>query len=188
MTAVMWMGLPLHQVMGSWLLGIRNCMSQPCTRTQQRSNREAAPQYPAHSFFPSRAHLLVKSHVIRRPSEGQPPAAHLIPLKKTPGDGEAVTVRTREGSFIGKGFYNSRSSIRIRLYTRDKTEELDEGWLKRRISASVEFRNTFGKSRPARRLVWSEADVLSGLCHGPAKDRDRENIARPAFAKSDHRA
>src|SRR5690349_9014905 len=79
----------------------------------------------------------------------------LIPLKKKPEDGDSITVRTYDGHFIGKGFYNSKSAIRIRLYTRDKTEELNDNWLRRRLAAAIEFRKKFCKPRPSRRLVWS---------------------------------
>ncbi len=87
----------------------------------------------------------------------------LLPLKNAPDDGAAVTVRSQGGSFVGKGFYNSKSSISIRLMTRDKNEELDEAWLRRRLEEAIDFRKKYCKPRECRRLVWSEADLLSGL-------------------------
>jgi len=87
----------------------------------------------------------------------------LFPLKTQPANGDAITVRGSKGFFVGKGFFNSKSTICIRLMTRDKNEQLDEAWLRSRISAAIEFRNQYGRPKPARRLVWSEADFLSGL-------------------------
>lgn len=107
----------------------------------------------------------IKENRLSRILAGHPWVYHsdLIPNKKIPADGEAITVRTQQGSFLGKGIFNSKSSISIRLMTRDKTEELDESWLKRRLEAAIHFRNAFCKPRASRRLVWSEADLLSGL-------------------------
>jgi 23S rRNA (cytosine1962-C5)-methyltransferase len=87
----------------------------------------------------------------------------LLPLKKPPADGEVIVVRSQSGGFIAKGFFNSKSEISVRIMTRDKNEELDDAWLRRRLAAAIDFRKNFCKPRPARRLVWSEADLLSGL-------------------------
>lgn len=87
----------------------------------------------------------------------------LLPLKKAPEDGEAIVIRSQTGNFIGKGFFNSRSEISVRLMTRDKNEELDDAWLRRKLEAAIAYRTEFGKPRESRRLVWSEADLVSGL-------------------------
>ncbi|MBV9463558.1 MAG: class I SAM-dependent rRNA methyltransferase [Verrucomicrobiae bacterium] len=89
-------------------------------------------------------------------------ASDLLPLKKSPADGETVVVRAQEGFFVGKGVFNSRSEIRVRILSRNKDDELDDAWLRKRLQAALDFRNRYWK-RPARRLVWSEADGLSGL-------------------------
>ena len=107
----------------------------------------------------------IKDHRLPRILAGHPWVyqSDLLSLKKAPVDGDAVVVRSQSGSFVGKGFYNSKSSISIRLMTRDKNEELDEAWLRRRLEAAIDFRKNFCKPRASKRLVWSEADFLSGL-------------------------
>src|SRR5205085_3145631 len=85
-------------------------------------------------------------------------------------DGEAVDLVTDKGKFIARGFYNSNSRIRVRLYTWSADEALDEAFFRRKIAAAVELRRQIGyepagdeRGQSATRLVFSEADGLSGL-------------------------
>ena len=57
------------------------------------------------------------------------------------------------------------SRIRVRLYTWDAGETLDEAFWRRRLEAAVGFRQQLGYDDPrgAARLVFSEGDGLSGL-------------------------
>src|SRR3990167_6792465 len=53
-------------------------------------------------------------------------------MEKAPGDGEEITVRTGLGKYVGNGFYNSKSRIPIRIFSRSR-EKLDEGFFRKRI-------------------------------------------------------
>ncbi|MEZ6069814.1 MAG: class I SAM-dependent rRNA methyltransferase [Pirellulales bacterium] len=73
---------------------------------------------------------------------------------------------TSRGEFVGRGIYNSRSRIRIRLYTFDPDEALDEHFWRGRLESAIDTRRLCGlpeTSDGAARLVFSEADGLSGL-------------------------
>ena len=80
-------------------------------------------------------------------------------------DGDIVDLLSDKGKFIARGFYNSRSRIRVRLYSWDAGEALDESFWRRRLEDAVAFRRQLGFLEPsdACRLVFSEADGLSGL-------------------------
>jgi 23S rRNA (cytosine1962-C5)-methyltransferase len=80
-------------------------------------------------------------------------------------DGDVVELLSDKGKFIARGVFNSRSRIRVRLYTWDAAEMLDEAFWQRRLTAAVQFRQQLGLSDPrgAARLVFSEGDGLSGL-------------------------
>jgi 23S rRNA (cytosine1962-C5)-methyltransferase len=80
-------------------------------------------------------------------------------------DGDVVELLNDRGKFIARGIFNSRSRIRVRLYTWDAGEPLDDAFWQRRLTTAVEFRRQLGYLEPSNacRLVFSEADGLSGL-------------------------
>lgn len=82
-----------------------------------------------------------------------------------PADGDVIDLVTDAGKFIARGFFNSRSRIRVRLYTWDVREAVESAMLRERIAAAIELRRQLGYDQPegAARLVFSEADALSGL-------------------------
>jgi len=80
-------------------------------------------------------------------------------------DGDIVDLISDKGRFIARGLYNSRSRLRVRLYTWDHGEALDGAFFRRRLEAAVNLRHQLGNDHPrgACRLVFSEADGVSGL-------------------------
>ncbi len=80
-------------------------------------------------------------------------------------DGDAVDLLSDAGKFIARGLYNSKSRIRVRLYTWDNTQALNRAFFRERLENAVTWRSTLGLDDPqgAARLVFSEADGLSGL-------------------------
>ena len=81
-----------------------------------------------------------------------------------PLDGDVVDLLADTGKFIARGVYNSRSRIRVRLYTW-RPEPLDDQFWRSRLETALALRRTLGFDDPAggARLVYSEADGLSGL-------------------------
>jgi 23S rRNA (cytosine1962-C5)-methyltransferase len=82
-----------------------------------------------------------------------------------PADGDEVVVRSDEGHFVARGLFNSQSNIRVRLYSWHEEQPIDETLLRSRIDAAVSLRNGLfdGNENSACRLIFSEADGLSGL-------------------------
>ncbi len=76
--------------------------------------------------------------------------------------GTLVRVSTSDGASMGVGFYNPLSKIAVRLLS---TEEQDVGteFFTRRIRASQHMRERFLPNEEAYRVVFGEADLLSGL-------------------------
>lgn len=77
--------------------------------------------------------------------------------------GELVVVEDYHKKFIGKGYYNPRSFISIRLFTRNPYEEIDSSFFKRRIESAAEYRKKLLPGLSSYRLVYSEGDFLPGL-------------------------
>ncbi len=80
-------------------------------------------------------------------------------------DGDEVELVTHRGKFVARGIFNSRSRIRVRLYSWTRGEALDETFWRRRFEAALALRSHLGYDDPqgAARLVFSEGDGLSGL-------------------------
>src|SRR5579862_4694707 len=83
-----------------------------------------------------------------------------------PADGQEVELISHGGNFIARGLYNSKSKIRVRLYSWAPEEALDEAFFRKRIEAAVRLRETvlglFGPGQ-ACRLIFSEGDGLPGM-------------------------
>ena len=80
-------------------------------------------------------------------------------------DGDVVDLHSDTGKFIARGLYNGQSRIRVRLYTWDNTQALDTRFFRERLRSAVAWRKQLGLDAHdgAARLVFSEADGLSGL-------------------------
>lgn len=76
--------------------------------------------------------------------------------------GDIVEVFSYNGSFIGKGYVNPASQIRIRLLTRDKNEEVNNEFFYNRINEAWEYRQAIGYVENCR-LIFGEADQLPAL-------------------------
>jgi len=76
--------------------------------------------------------------------------------------GDIVEVYSYNGSFVGKGYINPASQIRIRLLTRNKNEAIDAQFFFSRISEAWEYRKKLGYVENCR-LIFGEADQLPAL-------------------------
>jgi len=83
-----------------------------------------------------------------------------------PADGAEVELVSHTGNFVARGLYNSRSKIRVRLYSWAAEQPLDRAFFQERVAAALHLRrNILDLDGPGRacRLVFSESDGLSGL-------------------------
>jgi len=87
-------------------------------------------------------------------------------IEGEPKDGDAVEVYSHGGAFIAHGLYNSKSRIRVRLYSWEFDKPIDDAFFRQRLQAAILFRRDVLKlTGPglACRLVFSESDGLTGL-------------------------
>jgi len=102
-----------------------------------------------------------------RPFYGRHPwvyAGAIAAVEGVPADGDVVDLISHAGQFVARGLYNSRSKIRVRLYTWDADVALDRTFFRSRLEDAIELRRLLGLEGPrqACRLVFSEGDGLSG--------------------------
>jgi 23S rRNA (cytosine1962-C5)-methyltransferase len=102
-----------------------------------------------------------------RPFYGRHPwvyAGAIAAVEGAPADGDVVDLFSHTGQFVARGLYNSRSKIRVRLYTWEAELALDRAFFRGRLEDAIELRRLLGLEGPrqACRLVFSEGDGLSG--------------------------
>ncbi|MCX7824696.1 MAG: class I SAM-dependent rRNA methyltransferase [Verrucomicrobiae bacterium] len=86
-------------------------------------------------------------------------------LASAPSDGSVVKVVDERGRFVGVGFYNSKSRIRVRLLSRHN-DDINRDFLRARLRAAWDYRRSSVCATPDTaccRVVASEADFLPGL-------------------------
>lgn len=104
-----------------------------------------------------------------RPFYGRHPwvfAGAVHEVRGDPADGAEVDLVSHTGNFVARGLYNSRSKIRVRLYSWSQEQRLEAAFFEERLRAAIRLRHEvlqLGGPGSACRLVFSEADGLSGL-------------------------
>ena len=79
-------------------------------------------------------------------------------------NGSIVKVQTKAGKWLGTGFYNEHSKIRVRIVSFNRNDTIDDAFLERRLRYSVDYRRTvMGDDFQNCRLVFGEADGFPGL-------------------------
>lgn len=80
-------------------------------------------------------------------------------------DGQLVDVISRRGSWLGCGFFNSRSRIRVRVLSRNPNDRFDRAFWQRRIQYAWDYRKTVMGPEDSRccRMIFGEADGFPGL-------------------------
>lgn len=89
-------------------------------------------------------------------------------VEGAPQDGDQIALRSASGEFLARGYWNSQSSIRVRLCTWDESEHMDDAFWRARIERAVSARHVenraFGHGvSNAYRLVNAESDGIPGL-------------------------
>ena len=89
----------------------------------------------------------------------------VVSLEGTAEDGGLVDVLSRRGSWLGCGFYNSRSKIRVRLLSRNANDDFSDEFWARRLRYAWEYRKTVMGETDSRccRIIFGEADFFPGL-------------------------
>ena len=79
-------------------------------------------------------------------------------------NGELVDVMSDKDTYVGTGFINDNSKIRVRIISRNANDKFDEAFYERRIRYAIEYRKTvMGYDFDCCRLIFGEADTFPGL-------------------------
>ena len=79
-------------------------------------------------------------------------------------NGEIVDVFSAKGRWLGAGFINEHSKIRVRIISRNTNDRFDEAFFRRRVAYALRYRKTvMGEDFAACRLIFGEADQFPGL-------------------------
>jgi hypothetical protein len=73
-------------------------------------------------------------------------------------NGAVVTVHDNTGYPLGRGFINQNSKIRVRMMTRDASEEINEAFLEKRVRAAWEYRKKTVDTASCR-VIFGEAEA-----------------------------
>ena len=98
-------------------------------------------------------------------AENGRPWIYIDEINEYDGDyenGDIVEVYNHKNFFLGKGYINDRSKITIRIMTRDKDEEINKDFFKKRFASAWEYRKTVIDTSSCR-FIFGEADLLPGL-------------------------
>jgi len=90
-------------------------------------------------------------------------AGEIDRVEGEPEPGAVVEIADTRGRFLGRGYYNPRSTIAARVMTRQRSEAVDGALLRRRIARAVAWRRQHYDAGDVCRLVFSEGDWLPGL-------------------------
>ncbi len=77
-------------------------------------------------------------------------------------DGDIISVEDFDGYFMGYGFINTASKIRIRMLSRKRENRITPAFLEKRVRDCWEYRKNVIDTESCR-LIFGEADFLPGL-------------------------
>ena len=86
-------------------------------------------------------------------------------VNRVDGNAEAgaiVDVHTHDDKFLGRGYFNPKSQILVRILTRKKNEEINDDFFLRKLSEAWKQRQQMGYTINCR-LIFGEADGLPQL-------------------------
>jgi 23S rRNA (cytosine1962-C5)-methyltransferase len=86
----------------------------------------------------------------------------IVKVKGNPDLGDTVAIYSIDGDLLGQGAFSPESQIRVRIWTFEPEEEVNEAFFRKRLAAAIAARASFASSS-ACRLVNAESDGLPGL-------------------------
>ena len=78
-------------------------------------------------------------------------------------NGDIVDVISRKGKYLGSGFISDNSRIRVRIFCRNASDEINRDFFKRRLAYAWKYRKDVLENTGSCRVVFGESDGLPGL-------------------------
>lgn len=130
----------------------------------------------------SRGHPWVFANAIEKvvsssSSSSSSPSTGSLRHPPSPALGEVVSLVSPDGAKLGEGLYNPSASLRVRVYTRDPSQALNDALMRKHIANAIEIRkqifpeafqrpssgSSSSKATDSFRLLYGESDGMSGL-------------------------
>ncbi len=91
-------------------------------------------------------------------------AEEITQIEGSPCNGDLIDVFSQKQRWMGTGFYNEHSKIRVRILSHNPNDRFDQAFWKRRLNYAITYRQTvMGEDFSACRLIFGEADGFPGL-------------------------
>ena len=92
-------------------------------------------------------------------------ADEVVSLHGAPENGNLCDVFSQKSKYLGTGFYNSSSKIRVRLISRNANDRFDAAFWERKLRWAIEYRKSVmgDKDFSCCRLIFGESDAFPGL-------------------------
>jgi 23S rRNA (cytosine1962-C5)-methyltransferase len=89
----------------------------------------------------------------------------IMSVNPQPQDGDLTDVYTQKNKWIGTGFYNSNSKIRIRIISRNSNDKFDDDFWRRRLQYAWNYRKAVMRDEDLEccRIIFGESDQFPGL-------------------------
>ncbi len=80
-------------------------------------------------------------------------------------NGDVVDVYSKKEKYLGSGYINDNSKIRVRIISKNANDKFDEAFYERRVRYAIEYRRTVMGDEDFKccRLIFGEADTFPGL-------------------------
>lgn len=92
-------------------------------------------------------------------------ADEITNIEGTYTNGDLVDIVTGKGKYLGTGFINDNSKIRVRIISTNTNDKFDAAFWQRRLQYAIDYRRTVmpGDDFKCCRLIFGEADMFPGL-------------------------
>lgn len=109
--------------------------------------------------------LILKKGSERRQLMGHPWVydGEISRIEGNPADGDVADCASFNGTFLGRGYFNSQSKIRLRVLTRQASKNVDDALLRERLVSALQRRQKIYPEATSLRLLHAEGDGLPGL-------------------------
>lgn len=85
-------------------------------------------------------------------------------VRGTPVNGELADVVSQSGTYLGTGFVNETSKIRVRVISTNANDRFDDAFYERRLRYALSYRKTvMGAQYDNCRLIFGDSDGFPGL-------------------------
>jgi len=92
-------------------------------------------------------------------------ADEVVSLSEPPENGALADVYSQKGKYLGTGFYNQNSKIRVRIVSKNANDRFDDAFWERKLRWAIDYRRSvMGEADfSCCRLIFGEADAFPGL-------------------------